>query len=226
MSRSKKTSKLRVTGLCEGNSQWCHIKAISFQITKYATVGLTALFRLTTTHKTKLHITGPLWWESTSDNEPIMWKTFPCAVTLSWRWSGRCCNIKMPFLAVWEMPLGKSDDLQNGISYTNKMTSWYKIKALILGSIQSNLGTLYDVRPSGEVPIWLRRTSSRRPARCLSACRNRTPRTGLLITEIIALGPFYLQWSTLIPAWISHCVSCQVWDEIIYPYLPLKFGNG
>ena len=89
-----------------------------------------------------------------------------------------------------------------------------------------NLGTLYDVRPSGEVPIWLRRTSSRRPARWVSARRNCTPRTGLLITEIIALGPFYLQGLTLIPTWISNCVSCKVWDEIIYPYLPLKFGNG
>ena len=29
--------------------------------------------------------------------------------------------------------------------------------------------------------------------------------------------PFYWHGLTLIPAWISSCIHCEVWDEIVYP---------
>ena len=32
-------------------------------------------------------------------------------------------------------------------------------------------------------------------------------------------GPFYKHGLTLIPAWISNYIHCNVWDEITYPFL-------
>ena len=39
-------------------------------------------------------------------------------------------------------------------------------------------------------------------------------------------GPFYWQGLTLIPAWISDYIHYKMWDDITYPFPPLKFMTG
>ena len=99
--KSKKISKLRVTGLCEGNSLvtgefpaqrasnaenisiWWHHQGM----TRHPDSPAYQLFffpsSLISKETSKLHITDPLWWESNSDwwipftNGPVMQKVFP-----------------------------------------------------------------------------------------------------------------------------------------------------